>query len=141
MRLAVIDANIALSWVLSDEPSSKAILRLLDDFIAEKVRLIAPSLWEYEVHNVLRVSIARDRINEQQAQRASQSLLKLRIELYEFRPLLIDAWNLALAYNLSIYDASYLALANQQRCEFYSSDRQLIKAAQKSGLIHLPEEF
>jgi len=141
VRLAVIDANIALSWVLSDEPSSKAILRLLDDFIAEKVRLIAPSLWEYEVHNVLRVSIARDRINEQQAQRASQSLLKLRIELYEFRPLLIDAWNLALAYNLSIYDASYLALANQQRCEFYSSDRQLIKAAQKSGLIHLPEEF
>jgi predicted nucleic acid-binding protein len=141
VRLAVIDANIALSWVLVDEPSSTGALSLLNDFVAHKIELIAPSLWAYEVTNALRVSVLRDRISNEQGQRSLRALMKLGIQLYDFEDLLQSTWEFSATHALSIYDASYLALAFQQNCKVYSTDKQLMKAAQKSGLIHLPEEY
>ena len=141
MRLAVIDSNIALSWFFPDEESSAEATRLLVDFRANRVRLIVPSLWEYEVINTLHVGVLRGRISRQEGDDYCQTLLDMNVEFHEFKLLALAARKLAIRHNLTIYDASYLALAELYRCEFYSFDKQLVKAARKSGLIHLPEEF
>ena len=134
MRLAVIDAGIALSWVLPDETTAQPAAEVLAAFRAGEVRLLAPSRWEYEVGNVLRLAVTRGRIGEIDGAEALRSLLELGVDLAPFAPLAEPAWELSLAHQLTIYDAAYLALAQENACPLYTLDRQLIAAAEKIGL-------
>ena len=48
----VVDANLALKWVLLEEDSSPSLL-LLDKWTDEGKTVIAPALFAYEVTNIL----------------------------------------------------------------------------------------
>lgn len=141
MRLVIIDASIALSWVLPDEDLSPSVTRLLLGFHAGGIELIAPSVWEYEVANALRVGVSRERISEEEGVEALRALLDLGISLRDFTPLAEAAWRLALARQLTVYDAAYLALAQQENCEFFTADKHLLKAAAETRLVRGVEEF
>ena len=47
MKIAVVDASVVLKWYLPDEKYSHKALRLLDNYIADELDLLAPSLLEY----------------------------------------------------------------------------------------------
>jgi len=134
MDPAVIDASFALAWVLPDEQAAPLAQRLLSAFDAGEVDLAAPSLWEYEVANALRASVARRRVTQQRASEALRSLLYSGISLHEFGPIADRAWNLALEHDLTVYDAAYLALAEERHCALHTRDRALAEAARKLGL-------
>jgi predicted nucleic acid-binding protein len=48
----VIDANLALKWVLLEEDSTVS-MGLLDKWTDERKEIIAPALFAYEVTNIL----------------------------------------------------------------------------------------
>lgn len=139
MRLGVIDASVALSWAASEEGVASA--RLLSSFRDGEVRLIAPSLWEYEVSNVLKRWVAQDRITELEGREALHYLLDLGIELFELRLTAERCWRLALKHQLTIYDAAYLALAEERGCELYTRDKRLAKAARETIPVQPAEEW
>ena len=141
MRLAVVDASVALSWVFSDEETSPRAIRLLLGFHAGQLRLTVPSLWEYEVTNALKVAVDRGRISEQEGRAAGGLLFDLGLDLCDFASIAEDSWKLALAHHLSIYDAAYLALAKRRGCEFYTADKRLVRAATRTGLPRWIGEF
>jgi predicted nucleic acid-binding protein len=141
MRLAVIDASAALSWVVPDEEASATALSLLLAYHGGQLRLMAPTIWEYEVANALKVGVARGRLSEQEGKDALRSLLNLGIALCHFGPIADRGWQLALEHGLSIYDAAYLALAEQRRCEFYTGDKRLARATTKTGLTRWVGQF
>jgi len=141
MRLAVVDASVALSWVVPDEEVGPVAMRLLLAFHGGQLRLAAPSLWEYEVANALRVGTARGRLSEEEGSDALRSLLDLGITLCDFRPMVERAWGLALEHGLTIYDAAYLALAQERRCDLYSADKRLVRAAARTGVVRWVGDF
>ena len=50
----VIDASAALKWRLRDEEVTQQADALLEDFLAGKLELLTPTLFDYEITNALR---------------------------------------------------------------------------------------
>ena len=73
------------------------------------VALAAPSLIDFETANILRRQELAGLISPDQAAQAHTDLVDLAIECWPYELLAVRAWQLRL--NLSIYDASYVALA------------------------------
>lgn len=106
----VLDASLTLAWCFADERTSltDAVLRSLP-----KVGAAVPSLWVHEVANGLRSAQKHHRVAEQSVTAFVQRLVQLPIETIHLpaKRTLVEVRLLALAHNLSAYDASYLALA------------------------------
>ncbi|MHB1842617.1 MAG: type II toxin-antitoxin system VapC family toxin [Sulfobacillus sp.] len=60
LTIAVLDASVALAWVLPGERSVPA-LRLRDLAVKDGHRLLCPPISWYEIANALRVASRRDR--------------------------------------------------------------------------------
>ncbi len=127
--LSVLDASVALKWQFRDEESTPQAMALLEDFTEGRIELITPTLFSYEIISGIHVAVSRKRITEQDGYRAVAYLTSLGIELRPFDDLVEPTFRLARKYNLSPYDCAYLALADHEGCDFYTGDRNLVKAA------------
>lgn len=85
--------------------------------------LAAPSLVGFETANVIRRHELARLITADQAAQAHSDLLDLAIELWPHELLATRAWQLRL--NLSIYDASYVALAELTGATLVTLDRRI----------------
>lgn len=124
----VIDASVALKWHLADEDLRTEADALLRDFIDGKVELSAPTLFDYEITNTLKVAVARNRISEADALAAISRFQLLNIKRHDFFPLQDNTFRLALRYQRSAYDAAYLALAEANNLTLYTGDKRLFNA-------------
>lgn len=123
----VIDASVALKWVLDEPGSDKARL------LAEQA-LIAPSIWIAEAANSL---WRRCRIGDITANDARVRLNELRtapILPVDFEPLIDEALGLALEMGHPVYDCIYLALALRHDTEVVTADRRFDAAVGRSTL-------
>jgi predicted nucleic acid-binding protein len=129
----VLDASTTMSWCFDDEasPESDFVLRQIP-FIGAEV----PALWHFENANVLAVSIRRQRLSAEAANVFLQRLVKLRIKVEErIQPVTSeDLLPLAIAYQLTAYDAAYLELARRKNYVLATRDKKLLVAAQKEGI-------
>lgn len=127
----VIDASVAASWCFPDEasPVADAALRRLDEDGA-----LAPSLFWFELRNVLLIGERRRRITKTDTARFLGFVRDLPLEV-DSDPDGNLALSLARAHRLSFYDAVYLELA--QRKALATLDNALIAAAraEKVSLI------
>jgi predicted nucleic acid-binding protein len=89
-------------------------------FIAYEV----PTLLEYEVLNTLKYSGA---YSEQELADIARSLNKYGFEHWRLKDQLKnEIIKIAFKYNITVYDASYLALANLLKTFFYAADEELL---------------
>jgi len=110
---AVIDASYVMSWLLPDENTPTK----------NPVKKLAPSLLTYEVVNALKSAVVQKRIDSIMA----KELLK-EFEGWEVRFLpvnMTEVMVLAIDNKLSGYDASYVWLAREKRCQLLTWDRGL----------------
>jgi predicted nucleic acid-binding protein len=131
---AVIDASAALKWQFMEEEASEAAIALLEDFVEGKTELITATLFSYEIISALTVAITRGRITETIGQKALIYLTSLGIEEKTFGDLIETTFKISRKYHLSPYDCAYIALADKERCSFYTGDKKLFNAAK----VHLP---
>ena len=80
----VIDASVALKWRLRDEEATSQADALLDDFLAGRLELLTPTLFDYEIVNALRVAVTRQRLSEQDAAAALVDFAQYTIVRYDF---------------------------------------------------------
>ena len=126
-KLLVVDASAVLKWQLDDEEYVPQAIALRDDFYAlGAVKAIAPHLLIYEVINGILTATRRKRLASDKALEAMTNLLELGVELKQVGAERV--LELALAYNLSAYDAAYLALAEREGCELWTGDRPFYPA-------------
>jgi hypothetical protein len=52
-----IDARTAVQWQLSEEPEAERARHMLHDYAAEKVAFVAPTIWHYEVANIINKAV------------------------------------------------------------------------------------
>lgn len=130
MKQAVIDASVVLKWYLADEQHGEKALGLLNKYISNELHILAPSLLEYEVINALVIARKRGRIEEETLLSAIDGFLGLGIELKNLSMFSTRVLHYCKVYNRSAYDASYLALAEEDGIPLITSDRVMYNAVQ-----------
>jgi len=130
----VLDTSVTMAWLFEDE-ASRHTENLLDRLNTEEA--LVPTLWTYEVGNVLLMAERRKRITEAQGKRFAHLLQSLPIRISEPLPSLLwgNAVVVAREYSLSVYDGTYLDLAMQEGMPLATRDKALIKAAKKAGVV------
>jgi predicted nucleic acid-binding protein len=124
----VIDASVALKWRLRDEEATSEADALLEDFLAGKLELLTPTLFDYEIANALRVAVTRQRLSEQDAIAALADFAQYTIVRYDFTGIASLTFHLSGQYQRSAYDSAYLALAQSHGVWFFTGDKRLFNA-------------
>ncbi len=124
----VIDCSILLTWFLPDE-ATEATRGLYAELTANGAH--APILLRYEITNALINAERRRRISAAFRSGALRDISQLPIH-YDVptHPMAMDSLvELAARHRLTVYDASYLALALDRRIPLATFDKEIIAAA------------
>jgi len=122
-----VDASLAIKVVVTEAGSDRADA-LFDQWASEETQLIAPVFFEVETDSILRQKASRRELTADQAQRAFASLRALPIKTKHSAEQRERAWEIAREFQFpTVYDATYLALAELRRCEFWTADEKLFK--------------
>jgi predicted nucleic acid-binding protein len=125
----VLDASIVACWAFLDEDHPVAELAL------QRIRTDdahVPTLWWFEIRNVLIVNERRKRITERDTASFLRGLARLRVTV-DRSPDETEVLLLARRHRLSVYDASYLELARRDGIPLATIDRELAGAASSVG--------
>lgn len=95
----------------------------------------APELLLAETANALSLYVRAGRLTPLQSARALAEVLRLDIRLEPLRSLVGAALEQALRLGISVYDAFYLALAEQAEAVLVTADRRLAALATRSELV------
>ena len=129
----VLDTSVTMAWLFEDE-ATRNTEALLDRLKTEEA--FVPTLWTYEVGNVLLMAERCKRITEAQGRRFTQLLESLPIRVSDSP--LISLWGnavvVARAHGLSVYDGTYLDLAMREGMPLATRDKALRKAAKGLGV-------
>lgn len=129
MREVVVDASVVLKWVV-DEPGTETALDILDG----EDSLHAPDFVLLEVANVLWAKVRRQVLTRPQADAAWEAVAATPLALAAVAGLIEPARALAFALDLTLYDATYVALAERRGCPLATADERLVRAVAASGL-------
>ena len=126
----VLDASVTACWAFDDKSHRDASLAF-DRMRAEEG--VVPCLWWFEVRNILIVNERRQRITESDTATflVNLSLLRLRVDLVPDENAVL---RLARTHRLSVYDASYLELAQREGLPLATLDADLRRAATDAGV-------
>jgi len=126
----VLDASVSAVWALADEVSPLA--EIAASRLKSEIALVPP-LWWYEVRNLLVINERRHRMTEGDS--------ALFLELLSSYPIQIDrvedepaTFRFARQYQLSFYDAAYLAVAHRNSIPLATLDKDLRAAAIEAGV-------
>ncbi|MGQ9532543.1 MAG: type II toxin-antitoxin system VapC family toxin [Desulfotomaculales bacterium] len=124
-KRVVVDASLAVKWLVNEE-ATEAAVRLLERWSEEEVRVSAPCLLFTEVANALYKRVRRKEMDLADARTLLSSLNELGIEVEATKVLAPRALELAARFGCpATYDAMYVALAEALACEFWTADERL----------------
>jgi len=127
-RPIVIDNSVVMSWCFEDEASDYA------DSVLNELKItsaMVPSIWPYEVVNVLLVAERQKRLKQAESVQFVTLLSQLSILVDEDSPekSMKDVLALGRETGLSSYDAAYLELAMRNGFPLATIDKKLTAAA------------
>ena len=130
----VADASVAIGWVHPAQATTQTAAML--DAIARGATLEVPALWPLEVANALIVLVRRRKLSEGERQSAIGWLrgFRLRIDHEAASLAMSQLSDLAATYQLTLYDAAYLELAQRRQLVLGCKDGSLRKAAKRAGV-------
>jgi len=131
LKRIVIDTSVVLKWYLADEEYSQKALSILDKYVSNEIDILAPSLLEYEVINGLIIAKKRGRIQEKKITTAIDGFMSLEIKLINLSLYYPKVIHYCKIYNRSAYDASYLALADDEGISLVTADKGLYTVVKK----------
>jgi len=126
-RRVVIDASVVLRLVLDESPEAEEVLR--------RDELAAPAILVLETANGLanRVRFAGMELGDAVA--SFDECLNLPIEFVSDARLAGEGLALAERFDLTAYDAAYVALAERLEAPLVTADRRLAERYERSELI------
>ncbi len=136
MKAFVLDAQTTMAWCFEDE-STAATEALLDQMGKGAVAHV-PTLWAYEVANVL-LSAERQRKSRSSSTKAEAFLdrlaaLPIETDAASTRQAHEQTIALARQHKLTAYDAAYLELALRRGVPLATADESLRQAAKAAGV-------
>jgi predicted nucleic acid-binding protein len=120
--MIILDASIVVKWFSEEEYTEKA-LAIRERIRMGEERVIVPDLLLYELANALKYNPSFD---ANDVSDALTSIFDMDLEIVTPIPEIINlAVALAFDYNITVYDAFYIALAKDLELTFITADRRL----------------
>jgi predicted nucleic acid-binding protein len=129
VRSVVVDASLALKWVIAEPFSAEAAV-LLGEWLRDRVERLAPTLLAYEVTNALYRASRTEADPEQWLASAVGGVLSA-VTFCEHSDVLLVRGG-AIARQLgrpAAYDTQYVSLAEAEGCEVWTADERFWNAA------------
>lgn len=131
MSCFIIDASVAVKWVI-DEDGTPAALAL------RRHSLAAPDLLVAECANILWKKVRRNELADEEATLAARLLARADIDLMPMRPFLELATSIAIALDHPAYDCVYLAMAEAEGLSFVTADERLLRRVRQDPSGRFP---
>jgi predicted nucleic acid-binding protein len=125
----VLDANVALKWVLAEPDSNKA-KQLRTDFRSDVHELIAPDIYVVEIAHALTRAERQGRISVGQSGIFWADVMSTSPLLERSGPLTPRAIAISSALRIGVYDCLYVALAQRESCQLVTADDKLVRTFQ-----------
>ena len=135
----VLDASVAIKWAIPSarEPFTDASLRLLKLYVDGEVEFIVPDVFWAEIGNVLWKGTRHGRWRQDEAEAVAADMRARDFPTISSLILLPEALRIAFAYDRSVYDCLYVALAVQSKTDLITADERLAHAL----AAHLPVKW
>jgi predicted nucleic acid-binding protein len=130
----VLDASVALKWVLPETDSPKA-LSLRDDYKKGIHELISPDVFPIELAHALTRAERRGILKPPEAIAKLADVLATAPRLHACGPLLGHAAALSSNARIGVYDCLYVALAEREQCALVTADSRLKMVSQLYGIL------
>ncbi|MFP5322101.1 MAG: type II toxin-antitoxin system VapC family toxin [Acidimicrobiia bacterium] len=119
--MIVVDASVVVTALADDGPDGDRVRQRL-----RGERLVAPHLIDVEVVSAWRRFAAAGELDDRRVRLAMDDLRSLRLQRTGHGPLLARCWELRA--NLTVYDATYVALAEAIPAPLLTADSRLAAA-------------
>ena len=117
----VVDASVAVKWVVGEEHSDKAALLL------QCARRHAPKHWQAEAVNALWSKVFKGELTASDAENRVRVLLRAPSVGAPMSGLMARAFAISVARSVTIYDSLYVALAEALDIRLVTADRALLR--------------
>lgn len=133
----VPDASVLLKWILrsDDEPDRDRALALKSSWLEDACELVVPTLWVFEVGNVLGLK------HPAEAPLMLQAMLDLGIREEAPHGYAAAILSLMREHKVTFYDAAYHALAIHLRGTMLTADRAYVKKTARAGHVALLNDW
>jgi len=121
VSLFVIDASIAVKWVIDEPGTPEALL------LRRKAKLLAPDLLVAECGNILWKKVRRNELLREEALLAAGLLQGAEIEFLPARSFFEAAARISIELDHPAYDCLYLAIAVENECRFVTADERFLR--------------
>jgi predicted nucleic acid-binding protein len=130
----VVDASVIVKWFLHHQEADRdRALALRDLHISGRSTIHIPRLALLEVLNAIRFS---PRADEEAGETALEALQDLHLEIKPDDVAVLRKANaIAWAYKITIYDALYVALAEQVGYPFITADEVMVKKLKGHSIV------
>jgi predicted nucleic acid-binding protein len=122
-----------MNWYLTDEQDRAYSISTFSALGQRKI--LVPSLWIYEIANVLLVAQRRGRISAERIQYVLETVIDFNLRIDEVAPeSALRLSRLAWQHGLTVYDAAYLDLALRNCAPIATKDKALLQAMQAANV-------
>ena len=129
----ILDASVAIGWVVGRQANAYGRrIRLR----AKRETYHAPTLWRLEVVNVIQSLVRREAMSLEAGRTAVDILDRMRPVYHETALALPELLELARRYDITSYDAAYVALALELKLPIACGDVPLKRALAIAGIRH-----
>jgi predicted nucleic acid-binding protein len=135
-EIFVLDASVIVKWFSKEENSDKSV-EIRNRFVNREVFIVCPDLVLYEVANALRYNKV---LEEKDIKDAIESIYDLEIDIIvPTKEIMTKAIEFAKKFNITVYDAIYVSLADILNAKLITADEILIKKCKTGFVISLKD--
>jgi predicted nucleic acid-binding protein len=133
--MIVLDSSVALKWFFADEDGAELAVRVRDEHVSGTKEISVPSLFFYEIANVLATKV---KLSLEESLEAFELINDFEFNVHELdSPEYLEAMEFAMKHKISVYDASYHILASRLGCRFLTADRKFWEKVKGLGVAEL----
>ncbi len=134
MSVLVVDASVVAKWFLpaKGETLVDEAFHLLHQYAAGEIRFLVPDLFWAELGNLFWKAVHQKRWPQTSAETALRALAGRKLPTVS-SPVLLDlALRIAVAFDRTVHDSLYIALAVQSKAQLVTADERLANAVAAS---------
>jgi len=136
--VTIIDTSVVTKWFFPEEEFQKALF-IRNQHQREEISLYAPTLLLFELGNVF---VSKGLKNRPAFNENVRALYNLNINFIHPEEQTLElAFAHSQEFKLSFYDATYIALAQNLKCDFITADKKLYQKTKKLKFVKLLSNF
>lgn len=131
--MVVLDTSVVAKWFIDEEGSNKAA-KIREEFLNGIEQIVIRDLTLYELGNLLKFK----GFSPSEIESALGSLFDLGVDIVApTKDILGAAAKIAEKYDLTFYDASFAALAQELRFKLKTADKKILEKTKALGFVEL----